>query len=182
MECSLKLGVSSVCCGGCDNCADGVHLIQPIGVELLCEQSKTYLDVDENTNFAFNSPERSSGAASCETFEQGTNKWTPAGRTKYQKYGIVFDVDGNAFINADDQTWGLSEDITLDDGTIVNNVMRPGNAGDCFGNNDCDMNKRGSFSVDLSGTAVAFDSQLEWESTGWTSIFTIVGKVDFRFL
>lgn len=115
------------------------------------------------TNFAYKSPERK-GGASCDsnTGEQGSNTQTSAGRTTYQKYEIDFDADGNAFIDVRDYTWSNSENITLDDGTVVNNIIKAGHAGDCFSWNKCDVNKRGSFSVNLTGTALAFDSHLEW--------------------
>ena len=105
---------------------------------------------------------------------QGSNTSTKAGRTTFQKYAIVFDADGNAFIDVDDFTHANSEDITLNDGSVVNNPVNAGNGGDCFGWNNCDENKRGSFSVDLTGTALAFDPQLEWHSSGYPNNLILV--------
>ena len=52
----MKLGslffTGALACDRCIGCADGVQIVNPIGVELLCQDEKAYVQVDEKTNFA----------------------------------------------------------------------------------------------------------------------------------
>ena len=57
-----------------------------------------------------------------------------------------------------------SQSITLANGKIVKNEIKAGHGGDCYAWNNCKENKKGQFSIDLTGTKLAFDPLVRVEN------------------
>ena len=176
----MKLGslffTGSLACDRCIDCADGVQIVNPIGVELLCQDEKAYVQVDDKTNFAKIDVRRlkdgkhgigyydaSRCLATSYSYHWEAN-YSHAGSTTFSGYRVQFDNDGNAFLKTDDMLLSKSESITLDNGTIVENEIKAGNAGDCHAWTNCDDTKLGSFSIDLTGTGLALADSVKWKN------------------
>ena len=65
-------------------------------------------------------------------------------------------------IDVEDATFAQSETVTLDNGSVLNNVIKVGRAGDCYAAGMCDNNKKGSFSVDLTDTGLTMPNTFDW--------------------
>jgi len=166
-DCSFDLG-----CNQCDGCPDGVQVVEPLGAKLLCKDNKAYIKVNKETNFAKVDARRLNGetsgwlcAASHYTMEKSYDK---AGTTRFSAYRVVFSGD-SASIDTSDFTFSETDSITLDNGDQVTNQIKAGNAGDCYAWANCDDTKKGSFSIDLTGTKVGIDMDpdFQWTTSGW---------------
>ena len=167
----MKLGslffTGALACDRCIGCADGVQIVNPIGVELLCQDEKAYVQVDDKTNFAKIDARRLKDYYDASRCSVGSYRWeanySDAGSTTFSGYRVQFDNDGNAFLKTDDMLLAESESIKLDDGSIVQNNIKAGNAGDCYSSANCDLTKLGQFSIDLTDTGLAFAGSVQWK-------------------
>ena len=121
-----------------------------------------------NAIFSHVSALQTGGTWSCGPHSSTGLTWDNAGRTSYSAYGIIFDSDGNGMIDVEDATFAQSDTVTLDNGSVLNNVIIVGKAGDCYAAGMCDNNKQGSFSVDLTDTGLAMPNTFDWGyPSGW---------------
>ena len=168
----------TLACDRCIDCPDGVQYVNPIGVKLYCQDDQAYVQVDTKTNFAKIDARRLNGSSSA--WLCTANHWTQevsyanAGSTTFSGYRVQFDDEGNAFLRRSDMLLGESEAITLDDGTVLQNEIWAGTAGDCYAWANCDDTKMGSFSIDLTGTGLAFAESVEWKPSGWPEYMQMV--------
>ena len=171
---------SALGCNQCDGCPDGVQVVEPLGAKLLCKDNKAYVEVNKETNFAKIDVRRLNGstsawlcAASHYTMEEAYIK---AGTTHFSAYRIIFADDGSASIDTSDFTFSETAGITLSNGDVVTNQIKAGNAGDCYAWANCDDTKKGSFSIDLTGTKVGIDMDpnFQWTASGWPEYMQMV--------
>ena len=168
----------TLACDRCIGCPDAVQYVNPIGVKLLCKDEQAYVQVDKATNYAKIDARRLNGDSSA--WLCTANHWTQevsyanAGSTSFSGYRVQFDDDGNAFLRTSDMLFAESEFIKLDNGTVLENEIYAGHAADCYAWTNCDDTKMGSFSMDLSGTGLAFADSVEWKFSGWPAYMSMV--------
>ena len=153
-------------------------MVEPLGIEMFCHKGKPYLPVNPETNFAKIDPHKlDENVDAWKCVEGGSVRYSQAGSTYFSHYGVIFNDNDDAFIDTSDFTWSKSEKIKLEPhGNIIKNKIPAGSAGDCNAWTDCDLTKRGSFSVDLTNTGVNIDPNLEWKQKGWPKYMTMVSK------
>ena len=140
-----------------------------MGISLLCKDSKAYARVNKKTNFAKVDSRRLNGKATAwkcignDYF--ATRTYEKAGFTSFSAYRITFEST-KAYLARNDFLYSESQSIQLHSKT-VNNQIKAGKGGDCYAWNNCKDNKKGEFSIDLSGTKLAFDPSVQWKANGW---------------
>ena len=151
-----------------------------MGISLLCKDNKAYARVDQKKNFAkVDSRQLDSryDAWKCvETDYTPAYKYANAGFTSFSFYRIAFE-NSTAYLVTDDFLYSDSQTIQLDDKT-VNNQIKAGHGGDCYSWNNCKENKKGEFSIDLTGTKLAFDPSVQWKYSGWPAHLTMVSSIE----
>ena len=117
---------------------------------MLCQDNKPYIRVNKDNNYS--------------KFDKATFG-TRVGFTEFTAYRITFDDENRMFMQTNDFTFSESSVITFADGSTSNNDVNAGEAGDCYaGFNNGGNVARGSFSLDLTGTGLAFHELVEWIS------------------
>ena len=133
-------------CDRCIGCPNGDQVVQPLKITLLCQDNKAYVRVKKLTNYS--------------KIYEGRS-YEKAGLTHFTAYRIKFE-NSNLFIATDDFEFSESKSIKLANGKTVFNKIKAGYGG------DCNLKPRkGSFSVDLTGTKLALHQSVEWETLGW---------------
>ena len=150
-------------CNKCVGFPDGLQIVYPLQVEMLCYNGKPYLSVNPETNFAKIDPRRLEHAWKCIIGGNANNE--KAGSTYFTSYGIIFNEINEAFIDSTDYTLSRS---------TGNNQIPVGSAGDCYSWHHCDLVKLGSFSLDLTNTEVYIDPNMKWKYSGWPAYMNIV--------
>ena len=103
-----------------------------------------------------------------------------AGFTKFTAYRNIFDNEERIFMQMDDYTFSESYEITLGNGKTIYKKLKAGFAADCYDGffDGQEYPARGSFSLDLTGTELAFDESVKWKSYGWRHVgcFSEIGS------
>ena len=133
-------------CYKCIGCPNGDQIVRPLNITLFCQDNKAYVRVKKLTNYS--------------KIYEGRS-YEKAGLTHFTAYRIKFE-NSNLFIATDDFEFSESKSIKLANGKTVFNKIKAGYGG------DCNLKPRkGSFSVDLTGTKLALHQSVEWETLGW---------------
>ena len=133
-------------CDRCIGCPNGDQIVQPLKITLLCQDNKAYVRVNKQKNYS--------------KIYEGRS-YIRAGLTHFTAYRIIFE-NSNVFMATNDFKFSESKSIKLADGKTVLNEIKAGYGG------DCNLGQRkGSFSLDLTGTKLALHQSVEWKTVGW---------------
>jgi len=139
-------------CDRCIGCPNGDQIVQPFGISLLCQDSKAYVRVNKENNYS--------------KIDASNKGYIRAGSTYFTAFRLTFD-NSKIFLVTNDFTFGVSKSMELEKGQTRKNEIKVGYGGDCFSPTNQKENRKGLFSIDLTGTKLSFDPSVKWTTSGW---------------